>query len=273
MRLRNNFINVTTTPSNTSANSHRTLRLHSNSGSHFLNGNMAGTITTMGNPVTRTLVNGSTGSRTNVSGVVVSLSNARGGSGFNTGTVLTMSLTGTGTTTTTGNVPLCRRVTRLGNAPNGCSVPIPVVGVVGNNRRTSGGISVRRFVVRPINTGAIGRTVHVNSRIFRRLTGILGTGNVGATINSRNNCTPGLNSGTRTLTIVTRTIGTTNCRLNGSVALTVSYTTSRFCGSNGCILTNRNGGTFASRRFARFLRRLAGRCPVISVRSNLSRSS
>lgn len=228
MRIRislgSNIMNHTSIPSNTSANRGRTLRLHSNSGGHCNNGNILGTIRGIGRMVTPTLINFSTLRRHTVSCGVLRLSNAGAGSGLNTGTVLNISLTITRTTTRCLRVPLCHCVNNYG----ACALPIPVVGVVGNNTRSSTPVTFRRFVVHPINTPSRGRTVHVNTRIFRTLTGLLGDHKLSATINSRNNFTPTLSNVRSTLSDVYRTVGSTNCRPNGSIGVTVSYTTDRF---------------------------------------------
>lgn len=143
-------------PSKTSANRRRTVRLHSRSGAHCLKGNILGTMTGMGSVVTSTVLNFSMHSRLTVSGAVVSLSNAPGGRGLNTGTVLTMSVTMTRTTTSCLSVPLCRCLNKFGTG----ALPAPVVGVVGNKSRSSTPVTFRRFVVLPINTPSFGRTLH-----------------------------------------------------------------------------------------------------------------
>lgn len=272
MMLRSNVVKHTSIPSNTSANRRRTLRLHSNSGGHCKKGNMLGTMRGIGGVVTPRLVNVSTLSRVNVSRTVLTLSNAGAGTGLNTGTVLNMSLTMTGTTTTCLSVPLCECVNKAG----ACMLPIPVVGVVGNNSRDSTPVTFRRFVVHPMNTGSFGRNLHVNTRMFRTLGGMLGSHNLDATINSRNNFTPGLRNARSTLGSVLTTVGTTKCRPNGSIVVNVSYTSSRFCHSNVCscagFRNTGNGGHATSRRVS-CLRGLVGRCPVSSVRSNVDRGS
>ncbi len=279
--LRGNIGNHTDIPSKTSANRGRTLRLHSNSGDHCNNGNALGTIRGIGAVVTPTLANYYILGRENVSCGVLTLSNATAGDGLKTGTVLNISLTMTRATTGTLGVPLCHCVNNTG----ACALPIPVVGVVGNNTRSSTPVTFRRFVVHPINTPARHRTVHVNTRIFRTLTGLLGGHKLSATMNSRNNFTPTLSNVRSTLRDVYRTVGSTNCRPNGSIGVTVSYTTSRFTiirskrcccschrlGSNGGGSPG-NGGLATSRRVT-CLRRLVAGCPVSSVRSNLSRGS
>lgn len=156
MALISNAITENATPDNTSANRFRTLRLHSNSGSECLNGNISGTIRGVGAMVGSAITKVSTSSVCTISGTVVRTSNAGSGSGLNTGTVLTISVTATETTTATLSVPLCEF---LNNVSNG-ELPIPVVGVLGNNTRTTGAISIRRFVVVPMKTPSFGRYLH-----------------------------------------------------------------------------------------------------------------
>lgn len=272
MRLTSNTFNHTTIPSNTSANRGRTVRLHSNSGGHCNNGNILGTISGMGGMVTPTVLNVDTLGRHRISRGLVRLSNAGAGSGLNTGTVLNISLTITGTTTGCLSLPLCHCVNKAGT----CMLPIPVVGVVGNNSRSSTPVTFRRFVVHPIKTYYFHRNLHVKTRIFRTLGGILRSHNLDATINSRNNFTPTLSKARSTLGSVVTTVGTTKCRPNGSIAVTVSYTSSRFCRSNMCSCAGfrKTGNTgHATRRRITCLSRLITGCPVSSVRSNVSRGS
>lgn len=75
---------------------------------------------------------------------------------------------------------------------------------------------------------------------------------------------------------VLRTVGSINLRPNGSMCLKFSYTSSRFCRGNICGCTgfrNRNKTGHATTRRMSCLRRLIGGCPVVSVRSNVSRGS
>lgn len=272
MMLRSNVVKHTSIPSNTSANRRRTLRLHSNSGRHCNKGKMRGTISGMGGVVTPGLVNVSSLGREKVSCTVLTLSNAGAGSGLNTGTVLNISLTMTGTTTDCLSLPLCHCVNKAG----ACMVPMPVVGVVGNNSRDSTPVTFRRFVVHPMNTPSFERKLEVNTRMFRTLGGMLGSHNLDATMNSRNNFTPGLRNARSTLGSVLTTVGTTKCRPNGSIVVNVSYTSSRFCRSNVCSCAgfrNTGNGGHATRRRVSCLRRLVGGCPVSSVRSNVDRGS
>lgn len=221
--LRYNTRNVNTTPDNTSANRFRTLRLESNGITHFNNGNIHGTIRGIGATVGSTLYNGGTTSVCTTSSTVVTTSNARSGSDLNTGTVLTTSVTITETTTGTCSVPLCEFLNNTGTG----HLPIPVVGVLGNKTRTTGAISIRRFVVVPTNTRDFENKLHEYARIFRSLTSVLNTGKLTASINSRNNFTPSLSSSSRTVRCVLRTVRGTKCRPKHSFILTVSTTSDR----------------------------------------------
>ncbi len=214
--------NFTVTPSNTSANVFRTRRGHSNSGLECVNGNIGSTIRDVGNRVTQALVLDRAIGRHGVSRLVVGLSNARGGSHLNTGTVLTMSLTITGTITGSGGVPLCHCLNNVGTR----LLPQPVLGVLGNNTRTTGGVSVRRFVVVPCATGDFDRNVERYIRVCRALNGVLGRGNGTAKMKSRNNFTPSLRSSRRTVSLVMGTVGRTKCD-RGSVGVTLSITSDR----------------------------------------------
>lgn len=178
----------------------------------------------------------------------------------------------TGTTTGCLSVPLCECVNKMG----ACMVPIPVVGVVGKNSRDSTPVTFRRFVVQPMNTSSFHRNLHVKTRMFRTLGGILRSHNLDATMNSRNNFTPTLTKARSTLSSVVDTVGTTNCRPNGSIGVNVSYTSSRFFGGNVCscsVFRNRGNGGHATSRRVTCLRSLVGGCPVSSVRSNVDRGS
>lgn len=221
IKLSSKAFTGTSIPSNTSAKRFRTIRLHSNRG-HCLNGNIRETIRGVGDVVSPGLYYSSPFSRYTVSDGVVRLSNARGGRLLNTGTVLTMSLTYTGTTTGGLELPLFHCV----NKACTIEVPIPVVGVLGNNTRTSGGVSVRRFVVVPINTEYFSRKVVRYYRVCRALNGVLGRGGVSANVNSRNNCTPDLGDSRSTVRCVVGTVRGANCAAS-RVGVTLSTTSSR----------------------------------------------
>lgn len=246
--LRSNTRNQTTIPSKTSANAHRTLRLHSNSNSHCGNGNMGGTITGIGSALTTAVGKVSTVSLTTISRGVLSLSNARCGSAFKTGTVLNVSVTITQTTTTSTQVPLCIRL----NNPSSILLPIPYFGIVGNNVRTSGDISFRRFVVTPMKTSDFSRTVRFKTSTCRTLGSILGSTNCDAKINSRNNFTPGLGDGMRTMRVVLGKVRGTKLHPNASVTVTLSPTIDRLCRrSNDCLFFGSSGDHGASRSVVR----------------------
>lgn len=180
-----------------------------------------------------------------------------------------MSLTTTRTSTRSTRLPLFRCLNNVGTR----GLPIPVVGVVGKKTRTSGGISVRRDVVVPINTSSFSRKLHVYTRMCRTLGAMLGGDRLSATINSRNNFTPSLPSGRTTVRIVYRTMRGTNCATKGSVILTTSITTSRLLNSSKLCRLSKSRTTGATRRVVSFCRSLIGGCPVVSVRSNLKRRS
>lgn len=155
-------------------------------------------------------------------------------------------------------------------------VPMPVVGVVGKNSRDSTPVTFRRFVVHPMNTPSFHRNLHVKTRIFRTLGGILRSHKLDATMKSRNNFTPTLGKARSTLRSVLSTVRLTKCMPKGSIVVKVSYTSSRFCGSKICSCAvfrkTDNRGHASSRRIT-CLRRLVGGCPVSSVRSNVDRGS
>lgn len=183
-----------------------------------------------------------------------------------------MSLTTTHTTTKTLQLPLCRCL----NNYRAVRLPMPVVGVLGKKGRTSGAMSLRRFVVVPAKTYYLRGNVHVYTRICRRLGLLLERGKLSATIKSRNNFTPSLSSSRRILALVIRTVRGTKCGPKRRVAVTVSTTSDRLCSRRGniCFFPKRDhvgkrGVCQSTNRVARCCRGLIRGFPVISVRSNL----
>lgn len=162
----------------------------------------------------------------------------------------------------------------------------------------------------PIKTRSFPSTLQVNTRVCRFLGGVLRGRNGLATIKSRNKFTPSFSDTKRIFTYLRHTIRRTKCGINDSITFTVSTTTSRLCDrrskvcrfpkrtrartrisiglqhpsarKNTCASRTRIGARRVARggrilhdtrRVVSLCRRLAARCPLVSVRSNLSRSS